>query len=177
MPDDPKQTVKAGNNANPAVAAAIGAAVIVASGLAAQFEGYAPKIYKDPIGIPTYCYGETELLNHDPTHIYAKSECMDLLRKRMARDYAPKLLSCVPAFADPKHVNQFGALLDASYNAGWAGACKSRMAASFNAGQWVQGCKGFEGWYVTGRNRKTGQRIMFQGLVRRRIAEKTTCLR
>jgi hypothetical protein len=71
--------------------------------------------------------------------------------------------------------SQFGALLDASYNAGWAAACKSRMAVSFRAGDWAQGCAGFKGWYVTARNRTTGQRIMLKGLVRRRDAEAATC--
>lgn len=155
--------------------AAIAAAVLVAAPLAAQFEGYSAKVYKDPAGIPTYCYGETELARHDPSHIYAKSECMALLRARMARDYAPHLLQCVPAFVDIDRRFAFGALLDASYNAGWAAACKSRMADSFRAGDWAQGCAGFKGWYVTARNRTTGQRIMLKGLVRRRDAEAATC--
>jgi lysozyme len=145
--------------------AAIAAAVLVAAPLAAQFEGYSAKVYKDPAGIPTYCYGETELARHDPSHIYAKSECMALLRARMARDYAPHLLQCVPGVRRYRPRFAFGALLDASYNAGWAAACKSRMAVSFRAGDWAQGCAGFKGWYVTARNRTTGQRIMLKGLV------------
>jgi hypothetical protein len=100
---------------------------------------------------------------------------MALLRARMARDYAPHLLQCVPAFVDIDRRFAFGALLDASYNAGWAAACKSRMAVSFRAGDWAQGCAGFKGWYVTARKRTTGQRIMLKGLVRRRDAEAATC--
>lgn len=155
--------------------AAIAAALAVAVPLAAQFEGYSAKVYKDPAGIPTYCYGETQLLGRDPSRIYAKTECMALLRERMRRDYAPRLLQCVPVFIDPLYRYNFGALLDASYNAGWAAACKSRMADSFRAGQMWQACASFSGWYVTARDRRTGQRILLKGLVRRRQAEARVC--
>jgi lysozyme len=155
--------------------AAIAAAVMIAAPLAAEFEGYSAKVYKDPAGIPTACYGETELVRLDPSHIYAKTECMALLRERLRRDYAPRLLQCVPAFIDLRYQYQFGSLLDASYNAGWAAACKSRMADAFRASQWAQGCAGFDGWYVTARDRRTGQRVALKGLVNRRKAEMLVC--
>jgi len=155
-------------------AAAIAAAVPIAAMLAVQFEGYAPKLYKDPAGIPTYCYGETQLLKHDPSHIYAKTECMDLLRKRMQRDYAPKIAACLPEVAPNR--NPFGALIDASYNAGWAAACRSPMARSFNLGDRTGGCSAFKGWYISARNRTTDQRIYLKGLINRRNAEAKVCI-
>lgn len=156
-------------------AAAIAAAVPIAALLAMQFEGYVPTLQPDPAGIPTYCYGETQLLKHDPSHIYAKTECMALLRKRMAKDYAPKVLRCVPVFADPRWKRPFAASIDASYNAGPVALCRSPMARAFNQGARAQGCKAFHGWFVTARNRKTGKRIMLRGLVNRRNAEARVC--
>lgn len=172
MPGD----IQGPSNKQKAVAA-IAAAAAIAAPLAASFEGYAPRAYKDPAGIPTYCYGETQMLKYDPSHIYAQTECMDLLRHRMAQAFAPKLLQCVPAFIDIRYRYEFGALLDASYNTGTGAACRSPMAVAFNHGQWAQGCRNFNGWYVTAHDRRTGQRIALKGLVRRRGAESSTCMK
>jgi lysozyme len=101
--------------------------------LAAKWEGYSPTVYKDSAGIPTYCYGETEMLRHDPAHIYAKTECMALLRSRMQRDYAPKIAACLPEIVGNRFV--FGALIDASYNAGPIAVCRSPMAQLIRAGR------------------------------------------
>lgn len=155
-----------------AATGAIALAVTIAATLAAKWEGYVPKAQDDPAAIPTYCYGETE--NVDPLRVYSKDECGELLRKRLAQDYAPKLLECLPEIADRPNV--FGALLDASYNAGWQAVCKSRMAVSIHAGKWREACEGLRGWFVTARNRKTGVRVTLKGLVNRRNDEANTCL-
>jgi lysozyme len=124
----------------------------------------------------TWCYGETE---GKPLAIYTKDQCGNLLRERMARDYAPKLLapSCLPQLAEPERRHEFAALIDASYNAGPVAVCKSPMVQRMRADNWVGGCNAFEGWYTTARNRKTGQRIQLRGLVIRRQDEKRLCLR
>lgn len=174
-PPGPVKPVRPGPKAPPKTAAVIAAAVLIAAPLATHFEGYVSRARPDPVGIPTVCYGETE--NVDPTRIYSKDECAVKLRGRMARDYAPKLLasSCLPQLGDPLRRNVFGALLDAAYNAGPAAVCKSRMAVSIRSGDWGAACAGLVGWYVTGRDRRTGQRIRLKGLVLRREAEAATC--
>lgn len=148
------------------VAAAIAAAAAVCMPLTASYEGLRTTPYKDPVGISTVCYGETEVA----MRVYSKDQCGAMLREALAKRYAPRLIQCVPAFAEPEHKNHFAALLDASYNAGWGAACKSRMARSFNAGLWVTGCKQFIGWYETAK----GKRL--PGLVRRRAGESKLCL-
>lgn len=148
--------------------------MLVAAPLATQFEGYRGKAYLDPAAILTVCYGETE--NVDPARIYSKNECAKKLRDRMARDYAPKVLACLPQLGTLDRRYVFGALLDASYNAGPAAVCKSRMAVSIRAGRWAEACNGFVGWYITAKNRKTGVRTTLPGLVTRRKAEAATCL-
>lgn len=156
-----------------AVAAAIAAATAVAVPLAERWEGYRGKAYLDPAKILTQCYGET--VDVDPARIYSKDECAAKLRTRMARDYAPPILECVPSFIDPANRYAFGAALDASYNAGPAAVCRSPMARAFNAGDYAKGCDAFEGWYVSARNRVTGKRVVYRGLINRRLDERATC--
>ncbi len=157
-----------------AAAIAIAAAVAIAApSLTEPFEGFEPRPYLDPAKVRTVCYGETEGIE---TRVYSKSECGQLLRVRMARDYAPRLLACLPQLIDQRRRNVFAAMLDASYNAGWSAVCQSRMARSIRAGDWTGACTGLRGWYVTARNRQTGQRIQLAGLVRRRNAEAALCL-
>jgi len=150
------------------ISAAILAAVASVAPFTAHFEGERNRVYADPIGIPTYCDGETK--NPDPSHIYSHGECQALLRRRLARDYAPQMVACVPEFADPKRHLAFTASLDASYNAGPVAFCRSAMAKAFRAGQWQSGCHRFVGWYVTAGGRR------FSGLVNRRLAERDFCL-
>jgi GH24 family phage-related lysozyme (muramidase) len=191
MPEPYKDTRgKQGLATGSALAACIAAACLVAAPLATKWEGFSSKVYRDPANIATYCYGETE--NVDPSRIYGKDECAVLLRKRMARDYAPRIAACLPEIVGNRFI--FGALIDASYNAGWAGVCSSPMAALIKVGQLAKACSALPGWYVTARYRGkwrppekmraagwhwtgTVWRKTFQGLVNRRGDEKAVCLR
>lgn len=178
----------------PAVTAAcIAAACAVAAPLAMRWEGYVNHVYRDPANIPTYCYGETENISKDPGRIYAKTECAELLRARMAKDYAPHILQCIPQLADSKRKEVFGALIDASYNAGWQGVCRSPMRANILAGRWTDACKSLATYYTTARYRgkpmsaaimtkkgwhwdgKAWRKVM-PGLVNRRKDETKICL-
>jgi lysozyme len=150
----------------PPKAPAIIAACALCAALTASYEGLRTKPYRDPIGKMTVCYGETER----EMRVYTKQECADLLKQRQQSNYAPAILKCVPAFIDERRRNAFAASIDAAYNAGIAAFCRSRMAASFNAGQWKQGCEGFRGWYVLAAGKK------LPGLVKRREAERALCL-
>lgn len=154
------------------VVAAIAAAVAIAAPFAEPREGLATRPYLDPARILTVCYGETEGVE---ARIYSRDECAAKLRKRMARDYAPPVLACVPGLAEPRRRFAFAAAIDASYNAGPAAFCRSAMARQFNAGRWAQGCAAFRGWYVTARVK--GRAVRLRGLVERREAEAKLCLR
>lgn len=147
----------------------IAAAVLVSVPLSTGYEGLRTHPYRDP-GNPklmTVCYGETER----EMRTYTPQECADLLRQRQMNDYAPLVLKCVPGFADKRRRYAFAASIDFAYNAGVGSFCRSRMARAFNHGQWKQGCDGFSGWYVTGGGKPLA------GLVRRREAERSLCLR
>jgi lysozyme len=155
------------------VAAICAAAAAVCLPLTQKSEGLRNKPYLDPANILTVCFGETEGIE---ARIYSTDECAVKLRHRLATDYAPRIAACLPQVATQQRIKVFGALLDAAYNAGPVAVCSSRMAQSIKAGQWRQACDGFRGWYVTARNRKTGQRILLKGLVTRREAERSLCL-
>jgi lysozyme len=148
------------------IAAAIAAACIVVLPLTSQSEGLRTTPYRDPAGIKTVCYGETQL----KMRVYSKDECGVMLRTRLAKSYAPPLVKCVVGITVPRRKAVFAALIDASYNAGPAAVCKSRMVKKINAGDWKGGCNAFPGWYVTAGGK------VYQGLVRRRIAERNLCL-
>lgn len=168
----PRPSAPAASKTPPKAPALIAAAVLIAVPLATQFEGYRGKAYLDPASILTQCYGETEGV--DPSRIYSRDECAAKLRARMAKDYAPPILACLPQL-DMDHRYVFGALLDASYNAGPVAVCKSRMAIAIRTGDWSGACHGFLGWYTTAKDRKTGLRRELPGLVTRRKAEARTC--
>lgn len=150
------------------VAAAIAAACVVVAPFTASFEGEVKHPYRDPAGILTWCYGQTQ---GKPELVYTHSQCGDMLRKDLTTKYAPKVIACMPQLQAVERRNMFAALIDASYNAGPGAVCKSRMAIAVRAGRWVAACNAFPGWYVTARGRR------FPGLVRRRLAEKALCLR
>ncbi len=153
-------------------AAAIAAAVAIAAPVAMHFEGLRTKPYRDPAGIPTVCYGETERAMRE----YTPDECAVMLQARQARDYAPRILArdCVPGLAAPERINAFAASIDFAYNAGTGKFCSSSMARAFNAGRWADGCRAF-GLYD--KARVNGRLVVLRGLARRRAAETALCLK
>lgn len=152
-----------------ALAGLIGTVTLAAIGaLTTRNEGTVLHAYFDPAKVPTYCTGETK--DVDWSRIYTKDECNERLRSRMAKDYAPAIIKCVPDFADPANQRPFGASLDLSYNVGSAAFCRSPIARAFNASQWEAGCRKIDGFYV-----RAGGRVL-PGLVRRRREEAAFCL-
>lgn len=161
--NDPARRLK--GSALVALTAAVVASV---APLTQHFEGYRGKAYRDPVGILTQCYGETAHVR--PDLIYSKDECAAKLRARMAADYGPKIVACVPDLANPLNRLAYGAAVDASYNAGPSAVCRSPFAKAFNAGRWDQGCSLMVGWYATAKG------VPLPGLTARRKAERDYCL-
>ena len=130
--------------ASPKVAAAIMAACIVCAPLTARFEGKRNKPYLDPVGIPTVCYGETQV----EMRVYSNDECGRMLRQALAKRYAPKVAQCLPMLTAPERKHEFAAMIDSSYNAGPGAICSSSMARHFRANQWTAGCNALRTFYV-----------------------------
>lgn len=169
MPEPQQLTPKQKAGEAAALCAAAAAACL---GLTKISEGVRTTPYLDPAHILTVCYGETQGI--DRAKIYSTDECAARLRKRLAEDYAPRILACLPEL-DERRIKVFGALLDAAYNAGPVAVCNSRMARSIHADDWAGACNGFYGWYATARDRRSGKRIQLRGLEIRREKEAALC--
>lgn len=170
MPSSPSPKPPTRNKA--AIAAVCAGAAIACLPLTRTSEGERLRPYRDPAHIVTWCYGETV---GEPKSLYTETECATMLQNRLARDYAPKIAACLPELANERRIKAFAAFLDASYNAGPAAVCKSRMAVSVHAGNWGRACAGFYGWRATAHDRRTGALLHLRGLEIRREKEAALC--
>lgn len=136
-----------------------------AAALAAKYEGYVPRVYKDPIGVLTACYGHTgPELKLGKT--YTQAECLQLLTEDIY-EAMQGVEQCVRA---PVTNNQKVAILDLFYNIGPTKGCGSALIRKLNAGapkeEW---CPEFKKWvYAAG--------IKLPGLVKRRDEEYQFCM-
>lgn len=140
-------------------AAALAAMATIVLPFTVHWEGYSAVPYKDPVGIPTVCYGETRV----EMRTYTKAECLTMLKAAIANDYGAQVQRCVPGI--DRNLYAFAALTDAAYNAGTAAACRSPMAREFAQARWEAGCKRFKGWYDTARG------VKLKGLRNRRVED------
>lgn len=140
-------------------------ALVLATPLVAQFEGLELRTYRDPVGIPTVCVGETdkELVLRDR---FTKEECMAALGASMTV-HALELSNCIH---QPLKTHEAAALISWSYNVGTGAACASTLVRKLNAGATAQQwCPELNRWVYAGGK-------VLNGLVRRRKAETAMCL-
>jgi lysozyme len=144
--------------------AAGGAAAVVALAipLVAAWEGLRTKPYLDLVSRPTVCFGETNVEMRE----YTKAECVAMLQRSLAK-YAGPVLDCLPADA-PIEVK--AAFTSFSYNVGVTAACGSTAAKQARQADYARACVSLGNWVFAG-----GKRV--QGLVNRRKAETTLCLK
>jgi lysozyme len=138
------------------------AALALATGLIATWEGKRNAPYRDPIGILTVCYGETAV----PMRRYSDAECSEMLRTRTA-EFAEGVRSRNPGIA--QFPEQWAAHTSFAYNIGLARYSRSSVARLFAAGRPAEACR-FMTRYVY-----AGGRVL-RGLVRRRAEESAACL-
>jgi len=135
------------------------AAVAVALPTIMAFDGLGLRPYRDPVGILTVCYGETNVA----MRTYAPAECKDLLQKS-ADKHARQIEPCLPAGL-PEHV--YAASVSFAYNVGAQAFCQSTFARKLRNGE-PGACAELSRWVYAG-----GQ--ILPGLVRRRAAERAMC--
>jgi len=145
-----------------------GAAALVALAVTTvgAHEGLRLKAYRDAVGVPTICYGETRGIRMGM--VKTRPECDAMLLKGLD-EFADGIERCVPsikAAPEPRYV----AHLSLAYNIGTGAYCKSSVARLANAGQVRASCVAFTKWV------KAGGRTL-QGLVRRRNEEMAMCLK
>ena len=131
----------------------------------AKWEGVSLVAYKDIVGVPTVCYGETRDVTMKDS--YTKQECQDML-KVAVEDYYNKLK---PYMTNPDiPVGVQASLLELAYNVGIGAAGKSTMMKLANQGKYEQACKELDKWVKAG-----GGKV--KGLVNRRADSKVNlCL-
>lgn len=153
------------NNPRRASIAAAVAAVIVAPA-----EGLYHHVYLDPVGIPTYCFGETKNPIKDKT--YTDSECFKLLDDGVYNAVAT-VDKCAPGAPD----SVIGAFGSAVYNIGPTIACdtKNSTAARYlHDGRWLDACNQLPLW---NKSHLAGKLITLPGLTTRRLNERAYCLK
>lgn len=144
-----------------------GAAITaVAVGLVGGFEGLRTYAYRDVVGIPTVCFGETRGVKMGDK--YTVEECKAMLGDALV-EFETRMTACLK---DPSKVpdNAYVAMLSASYNIGSGAFCRSSMARYLNAGNIKAACNSLLLW------NKAGGRVI-KGLDNRRKEERALCLK
>lgn len=129
------------------------------------WEGLRLVAYRDSVGVPTICYGETQGVAMGDTA--TKAECNAMFRERLA-EFEAGIRACVAPWSDLPVKTRI-ALVSWAYNVGVGGACRSTAVRRFNAGDYRAGCDAVTWWD------KAGGRTL-PGLVNRRTAEHELCV-
>jgi lysozyme len=144
------------------------AAVVIATAtpFIAKWEGLETTAYRDIVGVPTVCYGETRGVKMGDT--YTKEQCMDMLKVAVG-DYYRKIEPCMTNKDIPVGVQ--ASILELAYNVGTGAACKSTMMKLANQGKYKEACRELDKWVKAG-----GQTV--RGLQNRRVDSKVNlCLK
>lgn len=140
------------------------AVLAMAIPLVATYEGIRYHAYKDPVGILTVCYGETQ--NVDKNRTYTEAECKMQLESRVG-EFAGQVQALI---AIPQPPSRIAALTSFAYNAGLGNFAQSTLLKKLNAGDAVGACNELPRWVYA-------QGVKLPGLVARRAAEQQLCLR
>lgn len=132
-------------------------------GLVTANEGYQAYTYRDPVGIPTICFGDTTPALQGSHR--SRAECEELAAEKLiAIDAA--ISRCVHVPLTRGQRSAFGSL---AYNAGTGTFCRSTIVRRLNAGDYTGACNELSRW-VYARGRK------LPGLEKRRAEERHVCL-
>lgn len=142
-----------------------GAIAALAVAVIGGYEGLRTTAYRDVVGIPTVCFGETRGVHMGDR--YTVDECKVMLGDALA-EFETGMRRCLTnpdAIPDKPYV----AFLSLSYNIGTGAFCKSTVARRANAGDLRGACDAILAW------NKAGGRVI-DGLDRRRKEERALCL-
>jgi lysozyme len=130
------------------------------------FEGLRLAAYRDPVGIPTICFGETKGVKMGQKK--TREECDAMLVESM-REHEKGMLKCIKN-PDALKDGAYGAFLSFTYNVGVGAFCKSTLAKKVNAGDVRGACNELMKW-------DKAKGIRLPGLTRRRAEERQLCMR
>jgi GH24 family phage-related lysozyme (muramidase) len=151
------------------VAAGLGAGALVvalATPFVAKWEGVRLEAYRDIVGVPTICFGDTYGVQMGDTA--TMTDCVDRLERDVRAFYA-EIRPCMTNPNIPPGVQ--ASMLELAYNVGAPSVCRSTMMRLANAGRYRAACDELRRWVIAG-----GQRV--RGLANRRADSKQAlCLR
>ncbi len=127
------------------------------------FEGLRQTAYRDVVGVPTVCYGETQGVQMGDR--YTVEECKQMLVKSLEK-YALAVERCITR---PMRDTVYIAFTSFTYNLGEGAFCSSSVVRLYNAGKTREACD-----FMLKYNR--AKQVVFPGLSRRRQAERKLCL-
>jgi lysozyme len=128
-----------------------------------SFEGLRYYAYKDPVGVPTICFGYTSGVKMGDTATL--EQCRGLLAEELRKANAA-VTRCIHT---PLTDNQRAALVSLVYNVGPRAVCGSTIQKHLERGDTQAACRGILAW-------KYSRGIILPGIVRRREAEMNLCL-
>ena len=140
-------------------------ALVLALGLVTAWEGYEGKVYLDPVGIPTVCYGHVVPSNVKVGTHFSTEACHEILYADLK--VASEAVDRYVRVEIPDYTK--AALISFVFNVGIGNFKKSRLLKLINQGDIVAACHELPKWvYAKGKKLK--------GLVNRRQAEMRLCL-
>lgn len=142
----------------------------LALSLIGGFEGLRTTAYRDVVGIPTICFGETRGVHMGDKA--TRDECQEMLGDRILADFEPEMRACLKT-PDKIPDKSYAAMLSLSYNIGSNAFCKSTVVKAANAGDLTKACDAFLAW---NKARVNGQLRVVKGLDIRRHEERDLCL-
>ncbi len=138
------------------------ATLSIAAGVVSHFEGLETSAYKDPIGIPTICYGHTATAKLG--QVKTEAECDGLLKEDLQ-----VALGAVDKYVKvDMPVERRAAFTSFVYNVGAGNFSKSTMLRKLNAGDSAGACAELDRWIFAGGR-------VLPGLVKRRAEERALC--
>ena len=132
------------------------------------FEGLRLIAYRDPVGIPTNCFGNT--IGVKMGDRATPAECADLLRAQLIA-FDAGLARCYPGLVQQPDRRR-AALVSWAYNVGLGAACSSTLIRLAKAGEIAAACDQLPRW---NKATKAGVRVVLPGLTKRRAEERLLC--
>ena len=133
--------------------------------LVAGFEGLRTYAYRDPVGIPTICFGETRGVKMGDKATV--DECKAMLGARLV-EFETGMRSCLKN-PDAIPNGAYAAFISFTYNVGVGAFCGSTLKRKADAGDITGACNELPKW-------AKARGITLPGLVKRREAERKLCL-
>lgn len=138
-------------------------AVSIAAAVVSFYEGYEPTAYRDPVGIPTICYGHTATVRMGQT--LSQAECTALLQHDLGDAFAVVDRRTQVELPEPTRA----ALASFVYNVGAGNFARSTLLRKLNEGDLRGACYELSRWVYAG-----GKQL--NGLIKRRATEQEICL-